>query len=58
MGMQISEGSLRGGQGRANCMGWEIFSLNFLAVLLTGKQGSMQSDQRGACLVVCGHAQL
>ena len=57
MGMRISEGSLRGGQGRVK-MGWEISSLDFLNVLLTRKQGGVQNDLRGVGLVVCGHGQL
>ena len=39
MGMQISEGSLRGEQGQVK-MGWEI--LDFLDVLLTRKQGGAE----------------
>ena len=57
MGMRISEGSLRGGRGRVK-MGCEISSLDFLDVLLTGKQGGIQNDLRGAGLIACGHAQL
>ena len=49
MGMQISEGSLRGGRGRVK-MGCEILSLDFWDVLLTGKQGGVLNDLRGACL--------
>ena len=55
MGMQISEGSLRGEWGWVK-VGWAF--LDFLDVLLTWKQGGVQNDLKDVCLVVCEHVQL